>query len=144
MIADRAVLLVVEQDFRELPILSSRLSEGNYRLATCPVESVALEFVKESRPAAVLLDARTLYLEGSSCLDRWKAASGSTRVLFVDADGPWCLLMELPDSDPSQVAIHPCGVEEIARTIEDLLSRDPGRGAGRREFHDGRLAVLAV
>jgi DNA-binding response OmpR family regulator len=69
--ADSPVVLVVEQDFRELPALSERLVSGKYRLATCPVEAVALEYVRESSPAAVLLDARTLYLEGPACLDRW-------------------------------------------------------------------------
>lgn len=140
MTADRPVVLVVEQDFRELPALSERLLSGKYRLATCPVEAVALEYVRESRPAAVLLDARTLYLEGPPCLDRWRSASGSTRILFADADGPWWVLMELQDADPGQVAIHPCGVQDIARTIEDLLSRDPAR----REVRDDRLAVVAV
>ncbi len=140
MTPEHPLLLVVEQDFRELPALSPRLLEGRYRLATCPVEPIALEYVKESRPAAVLLDACTLYLEGPSCLDRWRLASASTRILFADADGPWCLLMELPDADPAQVAIHPCRAREIARTIEELLFRD----SEGKEVRDDRLARLAV
>jgi len=40
----------------------SRLLESRFRVVTCPVESVALEYVSESRPAAVLLDATALYL----------------------------------------------------------------------------------
>lgn len=140
MTPDSPVLLVVEQDFHEIPALSLRLLEGRYRLVTCPVEPVALEYVKERRPAAVLLDACTLYLEGPPCLERWRIASASTRVLFVDSDGPWCLLMELEDADPGQVAIHPCRDREIARTIEDLLFRD----ADRKEVRDDRLADVAV
>lgn len=144
MTSESPILLVVEHDFHELSILTPRLQDGRYRLATCPVESVALEYVKESRPAAVLLDARALYLEGPGCVRRWTAASALTRVLFVDIDGPWCLLTELPDADAGDVTIHPCGVEDLPRVIEELLSRPPGADAGRREVHDGRLAVLAV
>src|SRR5262249_40648590 len=109
---DRPVVLVVEQEFRDLASLSSRLSEGPVRLATCPVGAVALEYVAESRPAAVLLDARTLYLEGPGCLARWNAASPGTRILFVDIEGPWCLVMELTEGDSGQVMITPCGVDE--------------------------------
>jgi len=105
----RPVILVVEQDFRDLKPLVSGLSKGPFRLATCPVESVALEFLAESRPRALLLDARTLYLEGAECLERWNSASPDTRILFLDADGPWCLLMELPGADAGQVTINPCG-----------------------------------
>ena len=144
MADDRPVVLVVEQDFRDLKPLVSRLSEGPFRLATCPVESVALEFVAESRPRALLLDARTLYLEGAACLERWRTASPGTRILFLDADGPWCLLMELPGADPGHVTINPCGAEQLASAIEELLSRDPGPGAGRTEVLDDDLAVLVV
>lgn len=140
----RPVLLVVEQDFRDLKPLAAGLAEGPYKLATCPVESVALEFVAESRPAAVLMDARTLFLEGAACLARWHAASPETRVLFLDAEGPWCLLMELPGADAGQVTINPCGAGQIPAAITELLSRDPGRKPGRTEVPDDGLAVLAV
>ncbi|HLY11918.1 MAG TPA: hypothetical protein VKW04_21640, partial [Planctomycetota bacterium] len=87
MTDDRPLILVVEQDFQDLKPMVRTLSEGRFRLATCPVDSVALEFVAESRPRAVLLDAHALYLEGAACLARWTAASPGTRVLFLDADG---------------------------------------------------------
>jgi DNA-binding NtrC family response regulator len=138
----RLSVLIVEQEFRDLSPLSAHLSSGLLRLATCPLESVALEFVAESRPAAVILDARTLYLEGPACLARWNAASPGTRVVFVDQDGPWCLLMELPGADPAQVAINPCDADGVAAAVEELLSRDPA--GGRREAADDHLAVLAV
>ena len=140
----RPVILVVEQDFRDLTPLAAGLAEGLYRLATCPVESVALEYVAESRPAAVLMDARSLMMEGAACLARWKAASPGTRVLFLDTDGPWCLLLELPDADPAHVVIHPCGAAQLAAAVQEVLSRDPGLGAGRTEVPDDRMAVLVV
>ena len=144
MADERPVILVVEQDFRDLKPLVSRLSEGPFRLATCPVESVALEFLAESRPRVLLLDARTLYLEGAECLQRWTTVSPGTRILFLDADGPWCLLMELPGADPGQVTINPCGAEQLAGAIDELVSRDPSTGIGRSEVHDDGLAVLVV
>jgi DNA-binding NtrC family response regulator len=140
----RPVVLIVEQEFRDLAPLSVRLARGPLHLATCPLESVALEYVAESRPAAVLLDARTLYLEGPDCLARWTAASPGTRVLFIDEDGPWCLLMELPGADSAQVTINPCDADGIAAAVEELLSCDPGAAAGGREPADDQLAVLAV
>ncbi|HEV3026041.1 MAG TPA: hypothetical protein VG457_00630 [Planctomycetota bacterium] len=141
---ERPVILVMEQDFWDLKPLVSRLSEGPFRLATCPVESVGLEFLAESRPRAVLLDARKLYLEGADCLQRWNSASPGTRILFLDADGPWCLLMELPGADPGQVTINPCDAGQLAGAIDELLSRDPSAGVGRTEVHVDGLAVLAV
>jgi DNA-binding response OmpR family regulator len=141
---ERPVILVVEQDFRDLKPLVAWLSAGPIRLATCPVESVALEFLAESRPRALLLDARTLYLEGADCLRRWNVASPATRILFLDTDGPWCLLMELPGADPGQVTINPCGVEQLAGAIEELLSRDPDAGVVKTEVHDDGLAVLVA
>lgn len=141
---NRPVVLVVEQEFRDLAQLSARLSAGPLRLATCPLERVALEYVAESRPAAVLLDARTLYLEGPACLGRWTAASPGTRVFFIDEDGPWCLLLELPGADAADITINPCAADGLAPAVEELLSRDPGRLAGGRETPDDQLAVLAV
>lgn len=135
----RPVILVVEQEFRDLTPVTSRLSGGALRVASCPMERVALEYCAESRPAVVLLDARTLYLEGPACLERWAAASPGTRVFFVDEDGPWCLLMELPGGDLTQIAINPCAADGLAPAVEELLSRNFGK-----EDADDRLAVLAV
>lgn len=140
MSQDLPVILMVEQECGDLRS-ASRLLESRYRVATCPVESVALEYVKESRPLAVLLDAKAFYLEGSSIVERWKAASPGSRVLFLDAEGPWGLLMELQDSEPGQVAINPCAVAEIASAVDELLGRDAARG---KEVQDDRMAVLAV
>jgi DNA-binding NtrC family response regulator len=119
----------------------SRLLDRRFRVVTCPVESVALEYVSESRPAAVLLDANALYLEGSGIVDRWRAASPGTRVLFLDTEGPWALLLEPADPDSGHVAINPCGLDEIASALGDMLEHGV---AGRKEVQDDRLAFLAV
>jgi len=114
---NRPLVLVVEQGFLDLAPLCARLADGPRRLATCPLEAVALEFVAESRPSAVLLDARTLYLQGPACLARWNTASPGTRVSFIDEDGPWTLLMELPEADTAQIAINPCDAADIAVAV---------------------------
>jgi DNA-binding response OmpR family regulator len=134
-------IVVVEQERGNLNS-PSRLLQSRYRVATCPVESVALEYVSESRPAAVLLDATALYLDGPGIVERWKTASPGTRVLFLDTEGPWALLMELTGSESGQVAINPCALGEVASAVDEMLGRDPGDG--RKENQDDRMAVLAV
>lgn len=140
---DRPWILVVEQNFRDLKPIVQTLAEGRHRLATCPVEAVALEFVAESRPQAVILDSHALYLEGAACLARWNTASPGTRVLFLDADGPWCLLMELPDRDPAHVTINPCAASQLSAAVDELLSRVSGPET-RTEVFDDRMADLVV
>jgi DNA-binding NtrC family response regulator len=137
---DQPVILVVEQESGNLHFIR-RLLETRYRVLTCPVEAVGLEFVSESRPAAVLLDADAFYLEGSGLVERWRSASPGTRVVFVDTDGPWALLMEPDGTEPGQVSIHPCALDEIGSAVDELLGR---RGAGTKECCDDRMAFLAV
>jgi DNA-binding response OmpR family regulator len=131
-------MLVVEHEPGGLKSLS-RLFQDRYQVLTCPVEAVALEYVSESRPVAVLMDASALYLEGSGIVERWKTASPGTRVVFLDREGPWALLMELSETESGQVSINPCALDEIAAAIGELLG-----GAGRKEFLDDRMAFLAV
>lgn len=132
----RPLIVVVEQEGGTLAS-PSRLLQSRFRVVTCPVEAVALEFVAESRPAAVLQDASAFYLD-PGVADRWRTASPGTRVLFVDTDGPWALLM---DPDGTDITINPCALDEIASAVDELLG---GAGAGRKELQDGRMAFLAV
>jgi DNA-binding response OmpR family regulator len=134
-------IVVVEQEGGDLNS-PSRLLQGQYRVATCLVESVALEYVTESRPAAVLLDATALYLEGPGIVERWRTASPGTRVLFLDTEGPWALLMELSSAESGSVAINPCALGEVASAVHEMLGRDPDDG--RKEVRDDRMAVVAV
>lgn len=135
MISELPVILVVEKERGELgsPL---RLLQSRFKVVTCPVESVAFEYIAESRPAAVLLEASSYYLEGAAIVERWSAASPGTRVFFVDMEGPWALLMEPAAADPGQMAINPCALEEIGSAVDELL--------GGKECQDGRMAVLAV
>jgi DNA-binding NtrC family response regulator len=134
------VILLVEKEGGDLQS-SSRLLQQRFKVVTCPVETVALEYVKESRPAAVLLDATTYYLEGAALVDRWSAVSPGTRVLFVDREGPWALLMEPAVGNTGQMAINPCALDEIGTAVDELLGLDP---VGGKECQDGRMAFLAV
>ena len=140
MAQELPVILVVEKEAGEFRS-PSRLLQERFKVVTCPVESVALEYVSESRPAAVLLDADTYYLEGAAIVERWSAASPGTRVLFVDTDGPWALLMEPVSGDPGQMAINPCALDEIGSAVDELLGL---AGVGGKERQDGRMAFLAV
>lgn len=138
---DLPVILVVENEGGELRS-SSRLLQERFKVVTCPVESVALEYVTESRPAAVLLDADTYYMEGAGIMERWSTASPGTRVLFVDTDGPWVLLMEPASGDPGQImTINPCPLDQIGSAVDEMLGLV---GVGGKELQDGRMAILAV
>ena len=140
MAQDLPKILVVEQGPGGLHS-PSRLLQDRYRVVTCPIESVALEYVSESRPEAVLMDASAFYLEGSGIVERWGKASPGTRLLFLDTEGPWSLLMEIAETDSGQVTIYPSAVDEIATALDEMLGRD---GAGRKEYQDDRMAFLAV
>ena len=136
---EHPVILVVEPENGSLR-LPCRLLASRYRVVTCPVEAVGLQYASESRPAAVLLDADALYLEGSGLVERWKSASPGTRVVFLDRDGPWALLLEPAGVQEGQVTIHPCALDEIGSAVGELL----GCGeAGIRGDADGQMAVLA-
>jgi hypothetical protein len=132
---DRPLIVVVEQEGGDLSS-PSRLLQSRFRVVTCPVETVALEYVTESRPAAVLQDASAFYLD-PGVAGRWRDACPGTRVLFVDTDGPWALLMDPAGED---IAINPCALDEIASAVDELLSG----GAGRKECPNGGMAFLAV
>jgi hypothetical protein len=133
------VIVVVEQGDGAHAAFSVFL-QSRFRVVTCPVESVALEFVTESRPAAVLQDASAFYLD-PAVAERWRAASPSTRVFFVDTDGPWALLMEPAEPGSGHVTINPCALDEIASAVHELLGSD---GAAGKEYQDGRMAFQAV
>ncbi len=137
----RPVLVLVETEGSDLGS-SSRLLQFRYRLVTCPVESVALEYVSQSPPAAVLQDARALYLEGSSIVQRWKTACPDTRVLFLDAEGPWGLLMEPEDPESGMVRINPFVLDQVGSAVEEMLDGDAV--AAGKEVEDGRMAFLVV
>lgn len=137
----RPVLVLVEKEGSDLGS-PSRLLQSRYRVVTCPVEAVALEYVSETPPVAVLQDASALYLEGPTIVQRWKTACPESRVLFVDEDGPWVLLMEPDDPDSGMVRINPCVLDEVASAVEEMLDGD-GVPAGK-EVEDGRMAFLVV
>ena len=139
MAQELPVILVVEKEPGDLRS-PSRLLQERFKVVTCPVETVALEYVSESRPAAVLLDADTYYLEGASIVERWSAASPGTRVIFVDTEGPWVLLMEPASAASGEMTINPCAIEQIGSAVDELLGHD----ARRKECQDGRMAFLAV
>ena len=137
----RPVLVLVETEGSDLKS-PSRLLQSRYRVVTCPVEAVALEYVSESPPAAVLQDASALYLEGPTIVQRWKTACPETRVVFLDAEGPWVLLMEPDGPDTGMVRINPCVLDQVASAVEELLEGDGV--AARKEVEHGRMAFLAV
>ena len=111
----RRTLLVVDADSAPLRELAARFVPERYRVATCPRWDVALEYIAEHAPEFVLADAQTFYLEGKALLERIRAASRLTRVIFLDTEGAWSVFMEPQGGDGAVTLISPCRLEEIVK-----------------------------
>lgn len=107
MLDPRRTVLVVDADSSTLKDLAERLSPDRFRIATCPRWDVALEYVAQHAPHFVLTDAKTFYLDGTSLLRQIRAASPSTRVIFLDQEETGSLFME-PAGDGAITIINPC------------------------------------
>jgi len=82
--------------------------------------SGALEFVMERRPDLVLMQASYRYREGAEKLGHWRHLPGDTRLLFVDREGSWTNLLELPDPDTGTMRIFPCPTAEIPEILTGI------------------------
>ena len=109
----RRTLLVVDGESAPLKELAARFVPERYRVATCPRWDVALEYVAQHAPDFVLTDAHTFYLEGKPLLERIRAASSRTRVIFLDTEGSWSVFLEPAGGDGAVTLINPCRIEEL-------------------------------
>ena len=107
MTDDKKSVLVVDADSETLKTLAASLSPVHYRIATCPRWDVAMEYVAEHAPDFVMADAKTFYVEGSALVQRIRAASPKTRVLFLDSEDTWALFMEPAGADGAVTVINP-------------------------------------
>lgn len=123
----RRRVLVVDGDSEPLRELAARFAPSRFRIATCPVWEVALEFIAENRPDLVLTDAQAFYLEGLALLDRIRKVSPDTRVLFLDSEGPWSLFMEPRGGDGAEVVINPCSRAEMLKAAMEAVDNPPKR-----------------
>ena len=111
----RRTLLVVDADSAPLRELAARFVPERYQVATCPRWDVALEYLAQHAPEFVLTDAQTFYMEGKTLLERIRAASPRTRVIFLDTEGVWSVFMEPQGGDGAVTLINPCRLEELLK-----------------------------
>jgi DNA-binding response OmpR family regulator len=125
MNADPKSVLVVDADCEMLKTLAASLSPVRFRIATCPRWDVALEYVAEHAPDFVLADAKTFYVEGSALVQRIRAASAKTRVLFLDTEDTWALFMEPAGADGAVTVINPCRRRELVQGATEAVDTTP-------------------
>jgi hypothetical protein len=86
-----------------------------------PGEASIETMISILKPTAVLLEASELYLEGRTLLSRLKERSADSRVIFLDVEGLWALLMEFESEETNDLRIHPCSVEALEETLMKFL-----------------------
>lgn len=129
----RRTLLVVDGDSEPLKELAARFSPERFRLATCPVWEVALEYIAENRPDFVLTDAQAFYVEGMGLLEKIRQVAPETRVLFLDSEGPWSLFMEPRGGDGAEVLINPCSRAELLKAALEAVDTQPPKRRSAEE-----------
>lgn len=125
MNADRKSVLVVDADSETLKVLAAALSPVRFRIATCPRWDVALEYVAEHAPDFVLADATAFFAEGAALVQRLRAASPKTRVLFLDTEDTWALFMEPAGADGAVTVINPCRRRELVQGASEAVDTTP-------------------
>lgn len=129
----RRTLLVVDGDSEPLKELAARFSSDRFRIATCPVWEVALEYIAENRPDFVLTDAQVFYSEGTGLLERIRRVAPDTRVFFLDSEGPWSLFMEPRGGDGAEVLINPCSRAELLKAAMEAVDSNPPKRRSAEE-----------
>jgi DNA-binding NtrC family response regulator len=118
--AHRPHVLIVEDPEEPSGAMALRLSDSEFRVGTCALPKVALEFVLERRPDLVLMQASFLYREGVENLGAWRQVPEDSRLLFVDCQGSWTTLLELPDPETGTVRIFPCPTAQISEILKGM------------------------
>ena len=126
MMYEKPSVLIVDDDSEALKAISARLDPLRFRAVTCRYGRGAFEYIAENKPALVLMDASLLYLQGADTFQPMKASSPQTRVVFLDSDGPWTLLMDLPGQETHEMLINPCVREDVPRVVEQLIRIQAG------------------
>lgn len=102
-------------------LVDSLLFDSRCRLVRSPGEAAVETMASMLKPAAVLLDASELYLGGRAVLLRLRERSAASRVIFVDVDGPWALLIEHESDETNDVRIQPCALRDLGAALMAVL-----------------------
>lgn len=120
----RRTLLVVDGDSATLQRLAERLAPERFRVATCPRWDVALEYIGQHAPEFVLTDAKTFYMDGKILLQRIRALSPSTRVIFLDDEDAWSVFLEPAGGDGAVTIINPCRRDDLLKGAMEAVDTE--------------------
>jgi hypothetical protein len=122
-------LLLLGKAQESLHLLSQPLLGKRCSVVRTVGEAAVETMASILKPAAVLLEASELYLEGRTILSRLRERSGDSRVIFLDVEGPWALFMEFESGNTNDLRVLPCAVDALGETLMELLeSGRPGTG----------------
>jgi len=114
-------LLLLGKPQESLQLLVEPLFGSRCRMVRTPGEAAVETMASILKPAAVLLDASELYIGGRAVLLRLRERSAGTRVIFLDVEGPWALLMEHESDETNDVRVQPCALDRLGEALMEVL-----------------------
>ena len=141
MEADRATVLIVDDEVLNRDLLEQELLEAGYRTLSAVNGLEALEAAARSRPDLILLDAMMDGLDGFATCERLKAAEATRNI-------PVIFLTSLSDTEIKLRAFRAGAVDYVTKPFqtEELLARVGTHVALRQEIeaHGRSKATLHV
>jgi DNA-binding NtrC family response regulator len=139
--ADRATVLIVDDEVLNRDLLEQELLEAGYRTLSAVNGLEALEAAARSRPDLILLDAMMDGLDGFATCERLKAAEATRNI-------PVIFLTSLSDTEIKLRAFRAGAVDYVTKPFqtEELLARVGTHVALRQEIeaHGRSKATLHV
>jgi DNA-binding response OmpR family regulator len=106
--------------------LSRTTALRDFFVVTASPKAAVEDLASRLKPAAILLDASELYLEGRQRCARLRERSGGSRILFLDVEQSWALWMEPETEQAHDVLIAPCDLSHAAEALVELLNGTAG------------------
>jgi DNA-binding NtrC family response regulator len=137
--AERATVLIVDDEALNRDLLEQELQEAGYRTLSASSGAEALEAAARSRPDLVLLDALMEGLDGFATCERLKAAD-ATRAI------PVIFLTSLSDTEIKLRAFRAGAVDYVTKPFqtEELLARVGTHISLRREIEAHRKSKSTI
>jgi DNA-binding NtrC family response regulator len=137
--AERATVLIVDDEALNRDLLEQELKEAGYRTLSASSGAEALDTAARSRPDLVLLDALMEGLDGFATCERLKAAD-ATRAI------PVIFLTSLSDTEIKLRAFRAGAVDYVTKPFqtEELLARVGTHISLRREIEAHRKSKSTI
>ena len=130
-------ILIAEDDNDINQMLSELLSLHGYRNIQAFSGTEAMLHVKESPPAAVILDLMLPGMDGEEVLARMKEISPETAVIVASAKESIKTRITLLEAGADDYLVKPFDTEELIARLGAVLRRS-GKGPGKRAKADTR------